>query len=181
MKLYNTLTRKEETFEPGDGKTVRMYVCGPTVYDHLHIGNLRPVIVFDALRKYMEQYKGWEVIYIQNVTDVDEKLIEPAAQAGVGMEVLAEQYTNAYFDLMRRLGVEEPTHSPRASEHMEEMIDLIKTLVKKGVAYERGGDVYFRVDAFKDYGKLSAGRTYLEVPVGRREPGLAHRMCRPVT
>jgi cysteinyl-tRNA synthetase len=167
MKLYNTLTRKEETFEPGDGKTVRMYVCGPTVYDHLHIGNLRPVIVFDALRKYMEQYKGWEVIYIQNVTDVDEKLIEPAAQAGVGMEVLAEQHTDAYFDLMKRLGVEEPTHSPRASEHMEEMIDLIKTLIKKGVAYERGGDVYFRVDAFKDYGKLS-GRRLEELEAGAR-------------
>ena len=167
MKLYNTLTRREETFEPTDGKTVRMYVCGPTVYDHLHIGNLRPVIVFDALRKYMEQYKGWEVIYIQNVTDVDEKLIEPAARAGVSAEALAAQYTDAYFDLMDRLGVKEPTHSPRASAHMDEMIDLIQDLAERDVAYERDGDVYFRVDAFKEYGKLS-GRRLEELEAGAR-------------
>ena len=123
--------------------------------------------MFDALRKYMEQYKGWEVIYIQNVTDVDEKLIEPAAQAGVGVEVLAAQYTDAYFDLMNQLEVEEPTHSPRASEHMDEMVNLIKALVEQGIAYERDGDVYFRVNAFKDYGKLS-GRRLDELEAGAR-------------
>jgi cysteinyl-tRNA synthetase len=167
VKLYNTLVHTEEAFQPLDGKTVRMYVCGPTVYDHLHIGNLRPVIVFDALRKYMEHYKGWKVTHIQNVTDVDEKLIEPAAKAGVSVKALAEQYTDAYFDLMNRLGVEEPTFSPRASEHMQEMIDLIKALIEKGFAYEQEGDVYFRVASFKDYGKLS-GRRLEELEAGAR-------------
>jgi cysteinyl-tRNA synthetase len=167
MKLYNTLTRKEETFKPLDGKTVRMYVCGPTVYDHLHIGNLRPVIVFDALRKYMERHKGWDVIHVQNVTDVDEKLIEPAAKAGVSVEMLAKRYTAAYFDLLNRLDIEEPTHSPRATDHIKEMTALIQTLLDNGHAYEQDGDVYFRITAFKGYGKLS-GRRIEDLEAGAR-------------
>ncbi len=167
MKLYNTLARKKEAFRPQDGKTVRMYVCGPTVYDHLHIGNLRPLIVFDALRKYMERFKGWEVTYIQNITDVDDKLIERSAETGDTVEEIAKRYTDAYFSLLKQLDVKEPTHSPRATEHIEGMIELIQTLIGKGYAYERDGDVYYRVSAFKDYGKLSGRRT-AELKVGAR-------------
>ncbi len=167
MKLYNTLTRMEETFQPQDGKTVRMYVCGPTVYDHLHIGNLRPVIVFDALRKYMEQFKGWKVVYVQNVTDVDDKLIDRSIESGEAVEEIAKRYTNAYFDLLNHLGIQEPTYSPRATEHISGMIDLIQTLVNKGYAYDCDGDVYYRVTAFEDYGKLSGRRTE-ELKVGAR-------------
>jgi cysteinyl-tRNA synthetase len=159
MELHNTLTGKKETFAPLDGNTVRMYVCGPTVYDHLHIGNLRPLIVFDALRRYMEQFKGWDVRLVQNITDLDDKLIARAAEAGVSVEGLAERYTDAFFSLLHALHIDEPTQSPRATDHVAGMIDLIKTLVDKGYAYAREGDVYFRVSAFSDYGKLSGRRT----------------------
>jgi len=158
MRLYNTLTRKPEPFAPQGGKTVRMYVCGPTVYDSLHIGNVRPVLVFDALRKYMEHFKGWEVVYVQNITDVDDKLINRARETGETVVALAERFTRAYFDLLRDLGVEEPTASPQATDHIPAMIDLIGRLVEKGYAYARGGDVYYRVAAFDEYGKLSGRR-----------------------
>jgi cysteinyl-tRNA synthetase len=158
MRLYNTLTHKTEEFRPQDDRTVRMYVCGPTVYDHLHIGNLRPIIVFDALRKYMERFKGWKVLYVQNITDLDDKLIARSAETGDPIEVLAARYTKAYFDLLGMLGAEEPTASPRATDHVPEMVALIQALVDKGYAYVRGGDVYYRVAAFAEYGKLSGRR-----------------------
>jgi|LZCG01.1.fsa_nt_gb cysteinyl-tRNA synthetase len=167
MKLYNTLTRKKETFEPQDGKTVRMYVCGPTVYDQLHIGNVRPVIVFDTLRKYFEHFKGWDVNYVQNVTDVDDKLIDRSLKTGDPVETIAARYTEAYFRLLDALGAEPPTHSPRATEHIAEMIELIKALIDKGLAYEVDGDVYYRVSAFDGYGKLS-GRKINDLKVGAR-------------
>ncbi len=157
MKLFNTLTHQEEEFRPKDQKTVRMYVCGPTVYDHLHIGNLRPIIVFDALRKYMERFKGWGVLYVQNITDVDDKLINRSRETGEPVEALAARFTEAYFDLLRNLGAAAPSASPRATEHIPQMVELIQTLVDKGYAYERG-DVYFRVAAFADYGRLSGRR-----------------------
>ncbi|MCX6095141.1 MAG: cysteine--tRNA ligase [Candidatus Bipolaricaulota bacterium] len=159
MRLHNTLTHREEKFFPKDGKTVRMYVCGPTVYDHLHIGNLRPIIVFGALRKYLERFKGWTVLYVENVTDVDDKLIERSKKTGDSVEALAARYTEAYFDLLRTLGTERPTASPRATEHIPQMVALVQTLVDKGYAYEKNGDVYYRVAAFADYGKLSGRRT----------------------
>ena len=167
MKLYNTLTREEETFEPIDGKTVGMYVCGPTVYDHIHIGNVRPIIVFDTLRRYFERFKGWNVIHVQNVTDVDDKLIARANDTGESVQSIAEVYRAAYFDLLANLGILEPTHSPLATEHIKGMIDLVVDLVDKGYAYERDGDVYFRVAAFEGYGKLS-GRKLEEQEVGSR-------------
>lgn len=167
MRLYNTLTRREDPFEPQDGKIVRMYVCGPTVYDHLHIGNLRPIIVFDALRKYMEAFKGWEVLHVQNVTDVDDKLINRANKTGESVKAIAEHYTRAYFNLLEKLDAKEPTESPRATENIQGMIDLIQTLVDKGYAYPHEGDVYYRVSAFNDYGKLSGRRTD-ELEVGAR-------------
>jgi len=167
MRLYNTLTNREEAFKPQDGNTVRMYVCGPTVYDHLHIGNLRPIIVFDALRKYMEVFKGWEVLYVQNITDVDDKLINRSNETGESVETIAQRYTKAYFDLLETLDAEEPTESPRATQHIAGMIELIQTLVDKGYAYQRDGDVYYRVSAFKEYGKLS-GRHTEELQAGAR-------------
>ena len=167
MKLYNTLTRKKETFQPQDGETVKMYVCGPTVYDYLHIGNVRPIIVFDTLRKYMERFAGWKVVYVQNITDVDDKLIARSLETGLTVEKLAHRYTKAFFDLLEQLDVKKPTNSPRATEHIADMIELIKTLIDKGYAYECDGDVYYSVAAFQDYGKLS-GQRLEELEVGAR-------------
>jgi len=155
MRLYNTLTRATETFEPIDEKTVGMYVCGPTVYDHVHIGNVRPILVFDTLRRYFERFKGWNVIHVQNVTDVDDKLIQRSIETGMSVEEIADSYTNAYFRLLEDLHVLPPTYSPRATGHIEGMIDLVRDLIDKGFAYERDGDVYFRVESFEGYGKLS--------------------------
>lgn len=167
MKLYNTLTRKKETFQPQDGKTVKMYVCGPTVYDYLHIGNVRPIIVFDTLRKYMERFAGWKVVHVQNITDIEDKLIARALETGLTVEKIARQYTKAFFDLLEQLDVKKPTNSPRATEYIGGMIELINTLIDKGYAYECDGDVYYSVTAFKDYGKLS-GRRLEDLKVGAR-------------
>ncbi len=158
MQLYNTLAKRVEAFEPQQDRTVGMYVCGPTVYDHLHIGNVRPVMVFGALRRYFEQFKGWRVLYVQNVTDVDDKLIRRSAETGETVEAIARTYTDAYFALLSGLGVDRPTASPRATEHIAEMVKFISLLVDRGFAYERGGDVYFRVERATDYGALSGRR-----------------------
>ncbi len=166
MRLHNTLTRETETFEPQDS-TVGMYVCGPTVYDHLHIGNLRPIIVFDTLRRYFETFMGWNVIHVQNVTDVDDKLIARSMETGDSVEHIAKTYTDAYFELLNRLAVLAPGHSPRATDHVSEMIELIAQLIDGGFAYERDGDVYFRVESFDGYGKLS-GRKLEEQEAGAR-------------
>lgn len=167
MKLYNTLTRQTETFQPQDGSTVGMYVCGPTVYDHIHIGNLRPVIVFDTLRRYFETFKGWDVVHVQNITDIDDKLIKRSMETGETVEHIARTYTNAFFDLIDGLGILPPTHSPLATAHVPDMIELILKLVDAGYAYECDGDVYFRVQAFDGYGKLS-GRKLEEQEAGAR-------------
>ncbi len=158
MRLYNTLTRRTEPFEPLHDRTVGLYVCGPTVYDHIHIGNVRPILVFDTLRRYFARFKGWKVVHVQNVTDVDDKLIQRSIETGRPVEEIAKTYTDAFFDLLDRLHVLPPTHSPLATEHIQEMIDLVADLMEKGYAYERDGDVYFRVEAFGDYGKLSGRR-----------------------
>ena len=167
MKLYNTLTRETEPFEPQHDKTVGLYVCGPTVYDHIHIGNVRPILVFDTLRRYLERFKGWSVIHVQNVTDVDDKLIRRSIETGTPVADIAATYSDAYFELLERLHVLAPTHSPLATEHIEEMIDLVADLMEKEYAYERGGNVYFRVEAFDGYGKLS-GRTLDDQEAGAR-------------
>lgn len=167
MRLYNTLTKSLDEFVPSDGSTVGMYVCGPTVYDHLHIGNVRPVLVFNALRRYLEAFHGWRVIYVQNVTDVDDKLINRAAETGQSVEALAKTYTDAYFALQDALGVERPSASPRATEHIGEMVELIARMVDNGSAYVRDGDVYFRVSSVEDYGRLS-GRSLDEQEAGSR-------------
>ena len=167
MRLYNTLTKRVDPFEPQQGQTLGMYVCGPTVYDHLHIGNVRPVLVFSALRRYLERFKGWRVLYVQNITDVDDKLIRRAAETGETVAAIAEKYTRAYFDLLEALRVDRPTASPLATEHIAEMVAFIALLVERGHAYVRGGDVYFRVESVKDYGILS-GRRLSEQEAGSR-------------
>ncbi|MDD5646297.1 MAG: cysteine--tRNA ligase [Candidatus Bipolaricaulis sp.] len=167
MRLYNTLTRSLDPFAPQDGSTVGMYVCGPTVYDHLHIGNVRPVLVFNALRRYLERFHGWRVVDVQNVTDVDDRLIQRAAETGESVPALARKYTDAYFALLDALGVDRPSASPRATEHIEEMIELISCMVKTGAAYVRDGDVYFRVSRDDEYGCLS-GRSLEDQEAGSR-------------
>jgi len=167
MKLYNTLTRQAETFQPQDGNTLGMYVCGPTVYDHIHIGNVRPVIVFDTMRRYFETFKGWNVVHVQNVTDIDDKLIKRSIETGETVEAIAHTYTESFFELLNGLGVLPPTHTPLATEHVGGMIELIQNLEQAGFAYEKGGDVYFRVDRFDGYGKLS-GRKLEEQEAGAR-------------
>jgi cysteinyl-tRNA synthetase len=158
VQLYNTLAKRAEPFLPQEDRTVGMYICGPTVYDHLHIGNVRPVIVFGALRRYFEQFKGWRVLYVQNVTDVDDKLIRRSVETGQTVEAIAGTYTDAYFALLAGLGIDRPTASPRATEHIAEMVEFISLLVDRGYAYEEKGDVYFRVERVKDYGALSGRR-----------------------
>ena len=167
MQLYNTLTRQLEAFEPSDGITMGLYVCGPTVYDYLHIGNVRPIIVFDAFRRYVSGFHGWKTIYVQNITDVDDKLIDRANRTGESVDDVASRFTEAYFGLLDRLGVLLPDHSPKATEHIDEMIDLIERLVAREAAYEAGGDVYFAVDALPEYGQLS-GRQLDEQEAGAR-------------
>jgi cysteinyl-tRNA synthetase len=167
MRLYNTLTRSLDPFVPQDGGTVGMYVCGPTVYDHLHIGNVRPVLAFSALRRYLERFHGWHVVYVQNVTDVDDKLIQRAAETGEPVSAIAKKYTDAYFALLDDLGVDRPSASPRATEHIAEMVELIGRMVANGTAYVRDGDVYFRVSAIDGYGRLS-GRSLEDQEAGSR-------------
>jgi len=154
MKLYNTLTMTKEEFEPLEEGKVKMYVCGPTVYDFIHIGNARPLIVFDTLRRYFE-YKGYEVIYIQNFTDVEDKMINRANKEGITVFELAERFIQEYYKDADRLNVRRATKSPRATEEIEDMIALIQRLIDKGYAYVVDGDVYFRTRKFAEYGKLS--------------------------
>ena len=154
MKLYNTITMKKEEFIPLEPGKVKMYACGPTVYNLIHIGNARPLIVFDALRRYLE-YKGFEVLYAQNITDVDDKIIKQANEDSVTSAEVAEKYTKEFFADAKELGVFEPTYSPKATENIKEMIDMINTLIEKGLAYQSGSDVYYRTAAFAGYGKLS--------------------------
>lgn len=154
IKIYNTLTRKKETFRPIEEKKVKMYVCGPTVYNYIHIGNARPAIVFDTVRRYFE-YRGYEVRYVSNFTDVDDKIIKAAKEANVAVPQLSEKFIQAYFNDIEALGVKRADVHPRVMENMQEIIDFVAALIEKGYAYEAGGDVYFKTRKFKDYGKLS--------------------------
>lgn len=155
MKVFNTLTRKKEDFVPLKEGEYRIYVCGPTVYNFIHIGNARPVCVFDTLRRYLE-YKGNNVIYIQNITDIDDKIIKKANDEGTDFLTVARRYEAEFLKDLDGLNVKRATVHPRATEHIEEIENIVKTLIQKGHAYTaENGDVYFRVHSFKDYGKLS--------------------------
>ena len=150
MKIYNTLSRRKEEFKPLEEGKVKMYVCGPTVYNLIHIGNARPMIVFDTVRRYLE-YKGYDVNYVSNFTDVDDKIVKAAKQEGITEKELTDKYIKAYEDVRRGLNLEFPTYAPRVTETMDQIISFIQKLVDKGYAYVVDGDVYFRVSKVKEY------------------------------
>lgn len=154
MLLYNTLTKKREEFVPITPGRVTMYVCGPTVYDFIHIGNARPMIVFDSLRRYFE-HKGFEVNYVSNFTDVDDKIIRKSVEEGIPAQEVAERYIKECRQDMEHMNVKPATVHPRATEAIPGMIEMIQTLIDKGYAYEKNGTVYYRTRLFKEYGKLS--------------------------
>ncbi|SCH20707.1 Cysteine--tRNA ligase [uncultured Ruminococcus sp.] len=154
MKVYNTLTRQKEEFKTITPGKVKMYACGPTVYNYIHIGNARPMIVFDVLRSYLE-YRGNEVTFVQNFTDVDDKIINKAKEEGVSAHEISERFIAEYQKDAKGLNVREATVHPKVTENMDSILEIVKTLVDKGYAYEANGDVYFRTHQFKDYGKLS--------------------------
>lgn len=154
MKLYDTLSGEKREFIPLHEGRVGMYVCGPTTYDYAHIGHARPAIIFDMLRRFFE-YRGYDVIFISNITDIDDKIIKRANERGEDPIEMAHYYAREYLKDMDTLRVRRPNIIPKATRHIEEIINLIKILEDKGYAYESGGDVYFSVEKFKDYGKLS--------------------------
>lgn len=157
MKLFNTMTNTKEEFKPIQEGKVSMYVCGPTVYNHSHIGNTRPMIVFDVLRRLFE-FRGYEVSYASNFTDVDDKIIKRAKEENVSEKEITDQYIKAYEDIRTGLNLEKPTYAPRVTETMDKIISFIEALVDNGSAYEVDGDVYFRVSKIADYGCLSGIR-----------------------
>ena len=154
MQLYNTLTRKKEEFVPVRPGKVNMYVCGITAYDYCHIGHARSALVFDVLVRHLRAL-GLDVTFVRNFTDVDDKIIKRANEEGISSEEVAKKYIAEYFTDAHALGVREATVHPKATENIQQIIDLITTLIDKGYAYEVNGDVYYRTLKFKDYGKLS--------------------------
>ena len=154
MKIFNTLTRQKEEFVPIEPGKVRMYACGPTVYNYIHIGNARPICVFDTLRRYLE-YRGYDVTFVQNFTDIDDKLINKANEEGITVREVAERYIGEYMTDTKGLGIRPADIHPRATENIDTIIDMVRTLEEKGFAYERDGSVYFRSRRFEEYGKLS--------------------------
>lgn len=154
MKLYNTMTNKIEEFKTIEENKVKMYVCGPTVYNYIHLGNARPIVVFDTLARYFK-YKGMEVDYVQNFTDVDDKIINKSIEEGISASEVSEKYIKCFFEDINRLNILESVKRPKVTENMEEIIEIIQKLIDNGFAYEKDGDVYFEVKKYKDYGKLS--------------------------
>ncbi|WP_088228167.1 cysteine--tRNA ligase [Desulfosporosinus sp. FKB] len=166
LKLFNTMTRQKEEFKPRESGKVAMYVCGPTTYNYFHAGNARMFVVFDMIRRYFI-YKGYEVRYVQNFTDVDDKIIQRGNVEGMDPLALAQKYIDEYFKDAKALNILPATVHPKATEHIPEMLEIIQGLIKKGLAYDVDGDVYFAVDQFPGYGKLS-GRTLEDMKAGAR-------------
>ena len=166
VKIYNTLTNRKEDFIPRKSGRVEMYVCGPTTYNLIHLGNARPLIVFDTVRRYFE-YLGFDVNYIQNFTDIDDKIINRAAEEGIDALALAEKYIKEYYVDAGALGVRPATIHPRVSDHMPEIIEMIQKIIDNGCGYELDGDVYFSVSTFTGYGRLS-GRKLEDTQAGAR-------------
>jgi len=166
MKLYNTLTKRKEEFVPLKPGEVTMYSCGPTVYNYFHIGNARPFIVFDVLRRFLE-YRGYKVTFVQNFTDIDDKMIRRANEEGKTVAEIAEKYIAEYYVDARGLGIKDPTIAPRATENIDAIIEMIKILIDKGYAYVVDGDVYFKTSRFEEYGKLS-GHKLEDLELGAR-------------
>ena len=153
MRIYNTLTQQKEKFIPIEENKIRMYVCGPTVYNYIHIGNARPVIFFDVVRRYFE-YIGYEVNYVSNFTDVDDKIIKKAIEEGKSSTDISERYIKEFKKDMEALNVLPASYHPKATEEIDDMIELIVSLIDKGHAYEKNGTVYFRTRSFDEYGNF---------------------------
>ena len=166
LRIYNTATRQKEDFAPQDPPRVTMYNCGPTVYDYFHIGNARNFVVVDTVRRYLA-FRGYDVRFAQNFTDIDDKIINRSAERGERWDDLARRFTDIYFEMADALGILRADIHPKATEHIPHMVALIAKLEEKGLAYARGGDVYFRVRAFDGYGKLS-GRSVDDLRSGAR-------------
>ena len=166
MRIYNTLTRKKEEFVPIEEGTVKMYVCGPTVYNYFHIGNARPFVVFDTMRKYLE-YRGYKVKFVQNFTDVDDKIINRAKEEGISAGEVSEKYIAEYYKDAAALNVKKASVHPKVTETMNDIIKFVEELIEKGYAYESDGDVYYRTRKFEGYGKLS-GKNIDDLIAGAR-------------
>ena len=166
ITVYNTMTRQKEVFTPVTPGEAKMYVCGVTPYNHPHIGNARPFVTWDVIRRYMK-HVGYKVTYVQNFTDVDDKIINTSNGEGVAWDVIANRYIDSYFEVMDALGVERADVYPRVSTHIPDILNMIETLIDKGFAYELDGDVYFSVEKFDHYGELS-GRTLDDMEAGAR-------------
>ena len=154
LQLYNTLTNQKERFEPLNPGKVTMYVCGPTVYNYIHIGNARSAVAFDTIRRYLE-YRGFEVNYVSNFTDVDDKIIKASQEMNLSVKEITEKFINAFYEDTSVLNIKKATLNPRVMDNMDDIIKFIEVLVQKGYAYESAGDVYYKTRKFKDYGKLS--------------------------
>ncbi len=166
LRIYNDLSRKKEVFEPIEPGKVKIYVCGPTVYDACHIGHARSVIVFDVVVRYLRAF-GHEVAYVRNFTDIDDKIIKRANERGISTQELSEKYINEFYTDMDALKVQRATYEPKATQHIPDIIGVIQRLFDNGLAYESGGDVFFAVERFKDYGRLS-GRRLEDMQAGAR-------------
>jgi len=166
LRVYNSLHKKKEEFHPAEPGKVKMYVCGVTPYNHPHIGNARPFITWDVIRRYFE-YQGYSVYHVQNFTDIDDKIIATANSEGVTWDQVANRYISAYFEVMDKLNISRAHLYPRVSDHLPEIVAMVQTLIDKGFAYEMDGDVYYSVEKFDDYGKLS-GRQLDDMKAGAR-------------
>ena len=166
LRIYNTLSGKKEVFEPVEPGKVGMYVCGPTVYDSCHIGHARSIITFDVIARYLKA-KGFDVTYVRNFTDIDDKIINRANELGMDTRVLADKYIKEFYEDMDALNVERPAIEPRATDHIDQIIKVIDKLIEKGIAYRIDNDVYYAVELFKGYGKLS-GRRLKDMEAGAR-------------
>jgi len=166
LKLYNTLSKKKEKFIPLKQNEVKMYVCGPTVYDFFHIGNARSFIMADVIRRYLD-YKGYAVTFVMNITDIDDKIIKKAIEGKKEYSIVAETYANAFLEDLKKLNIKPATIYPKATAHIDEIISLIKSLVEKGFAYNVGGNVFYNVSKFSNYGKLS-GKNLEDLESGSR-------------
>jgi len=166
VKVYNTLMQKKEELVPFEGKKIRMYVCGPTVYSSAHLGHARAAVTFDVIQRFLKKL-GYEVIYVRNFTDIDDKIINKSKETGIPSEEVARIYTDEYIEDMKSLGVQTPTFQPKVTEHISEIIELIRTIIDRGYAYQSGNDVFFSIKKFTGYGKLSK-RTPDEMLAGVR-------------
>jgi cysteinyl-tRNA synthetase len=173
IRIYNTLSNQKEPFEPLEPGRVRMYVCGITAYDLSHVGHARSAIVFDVIYRYL-RYRGFDVIYVRNFTDVDDKIIKRAQEEGTDCQTIAARYIEAFYQDMDKLGVARPTHEPRATQFIADMIAVIERLIQRGYGYQVKGNVYFPVEKFAEYGKLSK-RKLEDMIAGARVTVEAHK------